>query len=119
MQLWQIHNAEQMILDDLEANPEKYEGKKLSELTDDEDFDEENSVIHTKAYYKKALLPKVILVSTFLQSLYWFVCCCIRLLFMYINWQKTSVKELDLEPAFAERQVSRSLKFLHVSWSKC
>lgn len=119
MQLWQIHNAEQMILDDLEANPEKYEGKKLSELTDDEDFDEENSVIHTKAYYKKALLPKVILVSTFLQSLYWFVCCCIRLLFMYINWQKTSVKELDLEPAFAERQVSHSLKFLHVSWSKC
>lgn len=70
MQLWQIHNAEQMILDDLEANPDKYKGKKLSELTDDEDFDEENSVIHTKAYYKKALLPKVILVSTFLQSLY-------------------------------------------------
>lgn len=70
MQLWQIHNAEQMILDDLEANPDKYKGKKLSELTDDEDFDEENSVIHTKAYYKKTLLPKVILVSTFLQSLY-------------------------------------------------
>ncbi|KAL0010548.1 hypothetical protein SO802_005656 [Lithocarpus litseifolius] len=83
-QLWQIHNAEQMILDDLEANPEKYKGKKLSELTDDEDFDEENSVIHTKAYYKKALLPKVIL--------------------------KTSVKELDLEPAFAERQHHNKLK---------
>lgn len=111
MQLWQIHNAEQMILDDLEGNPDKYKGKKLSELTDDEDFDEENSVIHTKAYYKKALLPKVILVSTFLQSLYWLVCCCIHLLFMYINLQKTSVKELDLEPAFAERQVSHSLKF--------
>ncbi|XP_023882746.1 protein PLASTID TRANSCRIPTIONALLY ACTIVE 10 [Quercus suber] len=82
--LWQIHNAEQMILDDLEANPEKYKGKKLSELTDDEDFDEENSVIHTKAYYKKTLLPKVIL--------------------------KTSVKELDLETAFAERQHHNKLR---------
>lgn len=70
MQLWQIHAAEQMIMDDLEANPEKYKDKKLSELTDDEDFDEENSVVYTKAYYKKTLLPKVILVSTFLESLY-------------------------------------------------
>lgn len=64
MQLWQIHVAEQMILDDLEVNPDKYKGKKLSELTDDEEFDEENSVEHTKAYYKKSLIPKVILVST-------------------------------------------------------
>ena len=66
MQLWQIHAAEQMILDDLEANPEKYEGKKLSELTDDNDYDEENNVQYTKAYYKKSLLPKMILVSLFL-----------------------------------------------------
>lgn len=64
MQLWQIHNAEQMILDDLEANPDKYKGKKLSELSDDEDYDEENSVIYTKASYKKTVIPKVILVST-------------------------------------------------------
>lgn len=64
MQLWQIHVAEQMILDDMEVNPHKYEGKKLTELTDDEDFDEENSVEYTKVYYKKSLLPKKILVST-------------------------------------------------------
>ncbi|XWS37142.1 hypothetical protein CRYUN_Cryun19dG0017700 [Craigia yunnanensis] len=77
--LWQIHAAEQMILDDLEANPEKYEGKKLSELTDDDDYDEENNVQYTKAYYKKSLLPKMVL--------------------------KTSVKELDLEAALTEREV--------------
>lgn len=52
-----------MILDDMEANPEKYKGKKLSELTDDDDFDEENSVEYTKAYYKKTLLPKIVVVS--------------------------------------------------------
>lgn len=65
IQLWQIHNAEQLILDDMEANPDKYKGKKLSELTDDEEFDDENSVEYTKVNYKKALLPKIILVSTF------------------------------------------------------
>lgn len=63
MQLWQIHVAEQMILDDLEAYPEKYKGKKLSELTDDDDYDEENNVQYTKVRYKKGLLPKMILVS--------------------------------------------------------
>lgn len=49
-------------MDDYEANPEKYEGKKLSELSDDEDYDEEKDIIHTEAYYKKTKLPKVILV---------------------------------------------------------
>ncbi|TXG51316.1 hypothetical protein EZV62_023840 [Acer yangbiense] len=76
--LWQIHIAEQMILDDMETNPDKYKGKKLLELSDDEDFDEENSVIYTKAQYKNTVLPKRIL--------------------------KTSVKELDLEAALAERE---------------
>ncbi|PON85312.1 Polyribonucleotide nucleotidyltransferase [Trema orientale] len=82
--LWQIHVAEQMILDDLEANPDKYRGKKLSELSDDEEFDEENSVEYTKVKYKKTLVPKVTL--------------------------KTSVKELDLEAAFAERQLRNKQK---------
>ncbi|KAF2314171.1 hypothetical protein GH714_023851 [Hevea brasiliensis] len=76
--LWQIHVAEQMILDDWETSPEKYKGKKLSELTDDEDFDEQNSVEYTTAHYKKTLLPKIIM--------------------------KQSVKELDLEAALAERE---------------
>ncbi|KAG9138130.1 hypothetical protein Leryth_001373 [Lithospermum erythrorhizon] len=82
--IWQLHNAEQMILDDMEANPDKYKGKKLSELTDDEEFDEKNSTIKTKAYYKKDLVTKLI--------------------------YKISVKELDLEPAFAERQHHNKLR---------
>ncbi|KNA16858.1 hypothetical protein SOVF_085370, partial [Spinacia oleracea] len=82
--LWQINVAEQMILDDMEANPDKYKGKKLSELTDEEEFDEEHSVEYTKVQYKKSLLPKTIL--------------------------KTSVKELDLESAFAERQLHNRLQ---------
>lgn len=65
MQLWQIHVAEQMILDDFEAHPEKYKGKKLSELTDEDGYDEEKSVVYTEAYYKKTRIPKVILVRFF------------------------------------------------------
>lgn len=75
MQLWQLHVAEQMIVDDMEADPDKYRGKKLSEITDEEEFDEENSVEYTKAYYKKSLLPKTILVGT----LY----CCIDLFLIF------------------------------------
>lgn len=70
MQLWQIHNAEQMILDDMDANPDKYKDKKLSELTDDEDFDEENSIEYTKTQYKKSVLPLMILVSIFFGILH-------------------------------------------------
>lgn len=56
-----------MILDDLEMNPDKYKDKKLSELCDEEDFDEENSVEYTKVRYKNSLLPKMIMVSTLFQ----------------------------------------------------
>ncbi|MED6108701.1 Protein PLASTID TRANSCRIPTIONALLY ACTIVE 10 [Stylosanthes scabra] len=76
--LWQINAAEQMILMDMELNPDKYKGKKLSELTDDEEFDEQNSVQYTQVKYKNTMLPKTTL--------------------------KVSVKELDLEAAFAERE---------------
>ncbi|CAA3031802.1 PLASTID TRANSCRIPTIONALLY ACTIVE 10 [Olea europaea subsp. europaea] len=82
--LWQIHNAEQMIMDDMELNPDKYKGKKLTELTDDDDFDEENSVVYGEAYYKKTLLPKMTL--------------------------RISTKELDLESALAERQFHNKLR---------
>ncbi|KAL7139553.1 hypothetical protein ABFS83_09G060400 [Erythranthe nasuta] len=81
--LWQIHNAEQMIMDDMVANPDKYKGKKLSELTDEEEFDDDNSVEYGKAYYKKSLLNKMIV--------------------------KIRLKELDLEAAFAEREHHRKL----------
>lgn len=52
-----------MILDDLELNPDKYRDKRLSELSDEEDFDEENNIEYTKVRYKNSLLPKKILVS--------------------------------------------------------
>ncbi|XP_010927645.1 protein PLASTID TRANSCRIPTIONALLY ACTIVE 10 isoform X1 [Elaeis guineensis] len=81
--LWQLHNAEQMILDHEDENPDKYQDKKY-ESTIDTAFDEENSVEHTQAYYKKALLPKVIL--------------------------NTNVEELDLDAARAERQLHNRLK---------
>lgn len=64
MQLWEIHNAEQLILDDMEINPDKYKGKSFAEMADEEDFDEENRVEYTKAYYKKALLQKQIVVRS-------------------------------------------------------
>ncbi|EPS63890.1 hypothetical protein M569_10889, partial [Genlisea aurea] len=79
--LWEIHNVEQMILNDVEANPEKYENQKLSELVDDDDFDEENAVEYGEAIYKKTKVPRI----------------CV----------KVSVKELDLEAALAERQFHR------------
>lgn len=81
--LWQIHNAEQMILDDMEVNPDKYAGKKLSELTDDCNLDEEN-IEYTKVKYKKTLVPKLIV--------------------------RQSVKELDLEAVLSERQLNNKLK---------
>ncbi|XXG45085.1 hypothetical protein AAC387_Pa02g0258 [Persea americana] len=80
--LWQLHVAEQMILDDEEVNPDKYKDGKFFESTDE--FDEENSVEYTKVQYKKAVLPKMVL--------------------------KTNVKELDMDAARAERQLNNKLK---------
>ncbi|KAH7684825.1 Nucleic acid-binding OB-fold-containing protein [Dioscorea alata] len=80
--LWHLHNAEQLILDDEDANPDKYKDKK--HLKNLEPFDEENSVEYTKAYFKKALIPKVIL--------------------------NTNVEELELDAARAERQMLYKLK---------
>ncbi|XP_043704031.1 protein PLASTID TRANSCRIPTIONALLY ACTIVE 10 [Telopea speciosissima] len=82
--LWQLHVAEQMILDDEEANPYKYKDGKFTESTLDSEFNEEDSIEYTQAYYKKTLLPKMIL--------------------------KTNVKELDLDAARAERELNNKLK---------
>lgn len=60
-----------MILDDMEANPEKYAGKKLSELSDDEGFDEQKDIEYGEGYYKKTKLPKVILVRVFRLVCWW------------------------------------------------
>ncbi|XP_029126647.1 protein PLASTID TRANSCRIPTIONALLY ACTIVE 10 [Cajanus cajan] len=82
--LWQINVAEQMILDDMAINPDKYKGKTLSDLADEEDFDEQNAVQYTKVPYKNTLVPQTTL--------------------------KTSVKELDLEAALAERELHVKLR---------
>lgn len=82
--LWQLHVAEQMLLDDEEANPEKYKNMNATELTEDDDFTEENSIEYTKAQYKKTLVPMMIL--------------------------KTNRRELDMEAARTERQVNNKLK---------
>lgn len=66
LQLWQINVAEQMILNDMDINPDKYKGKKLSDLVDEDDFDEEKSVQQTKVPYKNALVPKITMVSSIL-----------------------------------------------------
>lgn len=58
-----------MILDDMEMNPDKYQNKKLSELVDEEDCGEENGVEYTKAYYKKSLIPKMIMVGHLIPCL--------------------------------------------------
>ncbi|PKU86448.1 hypothetical protein MA16_Dca017009 [Dendrobium catenatum] len=63
--LWQLHVAEQMILDDEEAHPEKYMDQKFIENAL---FDEENSIQYTKAYYEKALLPMTILAKLDLDA---------------------------------------------------
>uniref|UniRef100_A0A7N0T004 S1 motif domain-containing protein n=1 Tax=Kalanchoe fedtschenkoi TaxID=63787 RepID=A0A7N0T004_KALFE len=82
--LWQIHNAEQMYMDDMDSNPDKYKDVNLAELTDLEEFDEEHSIEYTKVHYKKSLLPQMIM--------------------------KTSVKELDLVAARAEREYHNKLR---------
>ncbi|KAK9108415.1 hypothetical protein Syun_024426 [Stephania yunnanensis] len=82
--LWQLNVAEQMILDDEEANPDKYRDGKFEELMDDDEFDEEKSIEYTHAHYKNSILPKMIL--------------------------KTNVKELDLKAARAERELNRRLE---------
>lgn len=54
-----------MILDDMVVNPDKYKGKKLSELTDEEEITEENCVEYGKAYHKKSLIPRMTVVMVF------------------------------------------------------
>ncbi|ESW09933.1 hypothetical protein PHAVU_009G168200 [Phaseolus vulgaris] len=76
--LWQINAAEQMMVDDMAINPDKYKDKKVSDLIDEEDFDEQNVVQYSKVKYKNTLIPQMTM--------------------------KTSLKELDLEAALVERE---------------
>lgn len=88
MQLWHIHNAEQMIMDDMEINPDKYKDKKLSELTDDEDFDEENSVEYAKTRYKKSVIPLMILVRIFFGELHYALPYYIYMIILQLSCRK-------------------------------
>ncbi|KAJ3678133.1 hypothetical protein LUZ60_001936 [Juncus effusus] len=83
-ELWRIHNAEQMILDHEEENPEKYKDKKYEETVDLSSYDEENSIEHTQAYYQETLLPKTIV--------------------------HMDINDLDLDAARAERQRNKRLE---------
>jgi len=74
LQLWQINAAEQTILDDMAINPDKYKGKKVSDLTDDEDFDEQNAVQHSEVKYKNTVIPKITLVSILLMIVHLYGC---------------------------------------------
>ncbi|CAN6464190.1 unnamed protein product [Victoria cruziana] len=83
--IWQLHVSEQMILDDEEEHPDKYRNNDdVPELMDADSANDEETIEYTQRYFKKALLPHVIM--------------------------KTNVKELDMESARAERQLNNKLK---------
>jgi len=70
LQLWQINAAEQMMVDDMAINPDKYKDKKVSDLIDEEDFDEQNVVQYSKVKYKNTLIPQMTMVSIILVNLH-------------------------------------------------
>lgn len=87
LQLCLLNNAEQLILDDMENNPEKYEGKQVADLTDDEEIAEENRVEYAKVPYKKTVIPKTILVSSFFSTLHHIICLYIYCILDMLTWR--------------------------------
>uniref|UniRef100_A0ACD5XFI8 Uncharacterized protein n=1 Tax=Avena sativa TaxID=4498 RepID=A0ACD5XFI8_AVESA len=82
--LWEWHNAEQMILDHEDENPDKFKDTTYESTVDTSSFDEENRYQYTEARYKDSTLKKKV---------------------MSVN-----IKELDMESARAERQAIKKLK---------
>ncbi|CAO2167402.1 unnamed protein product [Urochloa humidicola] len=82
--LWEWHNAEQMILDYEEQNPDKFKDTTYESTVDASSFDEENRVEYTEGYFKETLLKKKVV--------------------------NVNIKELDLEAARAERRLITKLK---------
>ncbi|XP_025816657.1 protein PLASTID TRANSCRIPTIONALLY ACTIVE 10 isoform X2 [Panicum hallii] len=78
--LWEWHNAEQMILDYEEQNPDKFKDTTYESTVDASSFDEENRVEYTEGYFKETRLKKKVV--------------------------NVNIKELDLDAARAERQCS-------------
>jgi hypothetical protein len=65
LQLWEWHNAEQMILDYEEQNPEKFRDTKYESTVDTASaFNEENRVAYTEGYFKETLLKKKVVVHS-------------------------------------------------------
>ena len=63
-----------MMVDDMVTNPDKYKGKKVSDLTDEEEFDEQNAVQYSQVKYKNTLIPQISLVSIILVNLHLYGC---------------------------------------------
>ncbi|KAL5656386.1 hypothetical protein ACJX0J_035705, partial [Zea mays] len=82
--LWEWHNAEQMILDYEEQNPDKFKNTTYESTVDAPSIDEEKRVEYTEGYFKETLLKKKVV--------------------------NISIKELDLDAARAERQLIKRLK---------
>lgn len=61
-------------------NPDKYKGKKVSDLSDDEDFDEQNAVQHSEVKYKNTVIQKITLVSIILVNLHLQLRICLPVL---------------------------------------
>lgn len=82
--LWQWHNAEQMILDHEEENPDKFKDTTYESTVDTSSFNEENRVEYTEGRFNETLLKKKVV--------------------------NIDIKELDLDAARAERQLIKKLK---------
>ncbi|CAO2182017.1 unnamed protein product [Urochloa humidicola] len=82
--LWEWHNAEQMILDYEEQNPDKFRDTTYESTVDASSFDEQNRIEYTEGYFKETLLKKKVV--------------------------NVNIKELDLDAARAERQLIKKLK---------
>uniref|UniRef100_A0A0E0JSC4 S1 motif domain-containing protein n=1 Tax=Oryza punctata TaxID=4537 RepID=A0A0E0JSC4_ORYPU len=82
--LWLWHNAEQMILDHEEENPDKFKDTTYESTVDSSIVHEENRVQHTEGYFKDTLLKKEVV--------------------------NIDIKELDLDAARAERQLIKKLR---------
>jgi hypothetical protein len=64
LQLWLWHNAEQMILDHEEENPDKFKDTTYESTVDSSIVHEENRVQHTEGYFKDTLLKKEVVVRS-------------------------------------------------------
>uniref|UniRef100_A0A8R7RCI2 S1 motif domain-containing protein n=1 Tax=Triticum urartu TaxID=4572 RepID=A0A8R7RCI2_TRIUA len=82
--LWEWHNAEQMILDHEDENPDKFKDVTYESTVDTSSFDEENRIQYTEGRVKETVLKKKVV--------------------------NVNIKELDMKAARAEREEIKRLK---------